>query len=442
MVYLMAKYDKVATTFTKGDEMKVRALSLSLLTVAGSLFLTSPQIRAANAPVAKAPFPYVYAKAFHIPTETTTEESGYFSLCEGLNSKIYIGTAKYNFNAFLMEFDPKTEKQRIVLDTDKLCGLTNTGYAAQAKIHTRNFVGPSGKIYVGSKQGYRTGSDKTEYPGGYLMIYDPKTDSSTNLGMPYPGQGLIDTVADEERGLIYIVTCEDQHWMLYNIQTGKYRELGPLLVSYATTLIDPQGRAHVLTRDFQLATYDPATDKVSLRDITLGSRKLTQEDFLKVPPTWILNADKTSAYFVRMTDPALWSINLAGNGPTTARELCRLIEGKGYDSRCALTLGPDGRVYSVFRVDNTTGFGGGYLHHLLRYSPKNNQTEDLGVLAVKNPDYYDFKAKKPWSHGFHNLPDGTLTPLHNHMALIVAKDGTIYVTIIYPFTLLRIDPIK
>jgi hypothetical protein len=30
-----------------------------------------------------APFPYVWAKAFHVPPETTTEESGYFSLCEG-----------------------------------------------------------------------------------------------------------------------------------------------------------------------------------------------------------------------------------------------------------------------------------------------------------------------------------------------------------------------
>jgi len=40
--------------------------------------------------------------------------------------------------------------------THKLVGLPlePTGYAAQSKIHTRNFVGPSGKIYVGSKQGY------------------------------------------------------------------------------------------------------------------------------------------------------------------------------------------------------------------------------------------------------------------------------------------------
>ena len=95
-----------------------------------------------------APFPYVWAKAFHIPPETTTEESGYFSLCEGKNGKIYVGTAAYGRNSYLVEFDPTTEKMRIVLDTHKLVGLplTPTGYAAQSKLHTRNFVSPSGKI--------------------------------------------------------------------------------------------------------------------------------------------------------------------------------------------------------------------------------------------------------------------------------------------------------
>jgi hypothetical protein len=69
------------------------------------------------------PFRYVQAKAFHIPPETTTEESGYFSLCEGRNGKIYIGTAAYGRNSYLVEFDPKTEQMRIVLDTHKLVGL-------------------------------------------------------------------------------------------------------------------------------------------------------------------------------------------------------------------------------------------------------------------------------------------------------------------------------
>lgn len=66
------------------------------------------------------------------------------------------------------------------------------------------------------------------------------------------------------------------------------------------------------------------------------------------------------------------------------------------------------------------------------------------MLAVKNPDFFPFGGRSdgkppPWSHGFHKLPDGTLTPLHHHMALIAGRDGAVYVTIIYPFTLLRLD---
>ena len=132
----------------------------------------SPWLRAATPPK------YVPAKAYHVLPETTSEESGYFSLCEGLDGRIYVGTAKYQENAFLVEFEPRTGKQRVVLDTNAVCGLSAKGYAAQAKLHTRNFVGPSGKIYVGSKQGYPTEAEKQAlqrgekiptYRGGYVM---------------------------------------------------------------------------------------------------------------------------------------------------------------------------------------------------------------------------------------------------------------------------------
>lgn len=403
---------------------------------------------AVPAPAAKAP-PYVWAKAFYILPETTSEESGYFSLCEGRNGKIYVGTAKYKQNAYLVEFDPQTEKQRIVIDVNKLCGLTASGYAAQAKIHTRNFVGPSGKIYVGSKQGYPDGpNDKTVYPGGYAMFYDPAADAATNLGLPFPGQGIIDIVADEGRGLLYVVTCEDQHWMRGDLLTGKYRELGPLLTPYATTLLDSQGRANAITRDFRLAQYDPVADKVAVRDIILAGRKLGTNDNAFGPMTWVSAPDAKAAYLIRMSEPSLFRIELGGAGAEAkAENLGPMISGKGFDSRSALSVGPDGRVYAVIKISNDTGFGGGSLHHLVRYDPKVSRMEDLGVLAVKNPDFFDFGPgpdgkPKAHAHGYHKLPDGTLTPLHHHMALMVVHDGTVYVTILYPFTLLKIDPIK
>ncbi len=385
----------------------------------------------------KAPFDYVWGEATHVLPETTSEESGYFSLCEGIDGRIYIGTSKYGENAYLVEFEPRTGKQRIVLDTNAVCGLTAKGYAAQAKLHTRNFVAPSGRIYVGSKQGYRKKGDTSEYAGGYVMVYDPFTGKSENLGMPFAGQGVADVVADESRGFAYVVTCEDQHWMALDLKTKAYRELGPMLTPYAMTLVDPQGRAYSITKDFKLAVYDPATDKATTAEIVVDGEVWSRPNTSAIP-TWQLAADGRTAWIILMNDARLIQLDL--HEPAKARRVGTMVEGSHPDSRCALTIAPDGRVWGMVRVDNKTGFGTGYLHHLSVYDPASGKIADKGVVAVKNPDFYDFAAKKPYSHGFHRLPDGTLTILHVHMALLAARDGSIYATTIYPFTLLRFPP--
>lgn len=183
----------------------------------------------------------------------------------------------------------------------------------------------------------------------------------------------------------------------------------------------------------------------------VDGKKLGEEDLKFGPVCWDIAADLETAYLIRMTEPSLFRLDLTADGPSvTAVNLGRMIEGKGYDSRGSLTIAPDGRVYAVIRVDNQTGFGAGYLHHLVRYEPDRNKMTDLGVLAVSNPEFLGagrdtnrangVTSASPHHHGFHVLPDGTLTPLHHHMACRVARDGTVYVTILYPFTLLRIAP--
>src|SRR5262245_34809116 len=50
--------------------------------------------------------PWLRGQAFHIPSEFTNQESGYFSIVAGQNNRIYIGAAKYGVNAYLIEFAP------------------------------------------------------------------------------------------------------------------------------------------------------------------------------------------------------------------------------------------------------------------------------------------------------------------------------------------------
>jgi hypothetical protein len=153
-----------------------------------------------------------------------------------------------------------------------------------------------------------------------------------------------------------------------------------------------------------------------------------------VHPDWRLAANGRKAYLQLLNDLRMFEMDLGGPAgqPVAARNLGRRIDGKNADSRGSISIGGDGRVYSAVRIDNDTGFGAGYLHHVVRFDPRGNDMADLGVVAVKNPGFFDFKGPQAKN------PDGTLTPLHVIMALIVAHDGTIYATTIYPFTLLRI----
>ena len=421
---------------------------ISLFAPQSALMAQTPTAARPSTPAAvKAPFPYVHGEAFHILPETHTDESGYFSIVEGHNGRVYVGTAKYDYNAFLVEFDPKTKQQKIVIDTNKLNGLTATGYASQSKIHTRNYVGQSGKIYCGSQEGYRRiPGDVSVYPGGYVMTYDPKTEKAESLGMPSVGEGVIDVVADEARGNLYVVTSSGDdgksHWLIGDLKTKTYRDLGILTTAYASTLMDKDGRAHVITADFQIATYNPNTQKVTTREVWLNNKKWAFPKGASVP-TWQLSPDGRSAYLIMMSDPTLWKIGLTQDDGYQTEVLGRMIEGEDYDSRSSLTIAPDGRVYILEKVDNETKFGGGYLHHVTRYDPKKKKIEDLGVLAVDNPDFFDFGPRKdgtnpPWSHGYHTLPDGVLTPLHGHQGLIATRNGDLYALILYPFTLLHI----
>ncbi len=429
--------------------------------VAALLFLGLSSVRAQTPPANTNRPPgltYLWAKAYHILPETHNNESGYCSLCIGKNGKVYVGTAKYGVNAYLVEFDPVTERQRIVIDANKVTGATGTGYAAQAKIHTPNFVGPSGKIYVGTKQGYASKEEianKVKYPGGYVIVYDPATDKAESLGMPVPGLGVIDVVADEARGLLYVCTCEEGHWMLYNMATKRYRDLGVELPAFMTTLIDADGRAHVVTKDFKQATYDPASDRVTVRPLADEADKPRLAQHGRFPFHGCIAPDGKTAYLQSLSDPALYQWDIASREtPVPLRSRGRMIDVEKCDSRASLCLAPDGTVYRVLGIANTTGFGGGSLHHVARCQPKTKKMEDLGVLAVKNPDFYGLPLNangatdpatgkaRPWTHGFHKLPDGTLTPLHHHLAAQVAGDGTLYVTILYPFTLLRVDPLE
>jgi hypothetical protein len=393
--------------------------------------------------------PWLIGKAYKIPSQYTNQESGYFSIVEGHNRRLYIGAAKYGINAYLIEFDPKTEAMRMVVDVHRVIGSRATGFAAQAKIHTRNNVGASGKIYFATKQGYpEKGEKRTDYPGGYVLTFDPKAGKTEHFGIAKTHHGIISVTPDESRGVAYLSTCSDDrpvdhtHFMILDLARHTYRDLGDMEHAYAFIVLDHKGRAYHPVRGGQIARYDPATDQVVKLTVTMDGHRpppaLTKNGAIL---NWEVAPDRKTLYAVEMTTNALFAFDLAADGATIpGRSLGELLAGAAKTDCRAMCVAPDGGVWAaVTRHDRP----GGAEFHLVGFRPGQSAPRDYGPVGISNPNYTKFtdSAGKPlpWHHCVRKDKDGTMTPWAP-LGICAARDGCVYVTTLAPFTLLRFPP--
>jgi sugar lactone lactonase YvrE len=388
---------------------------------------------------------WLLGRATKLPSEYTNQESGYFSIVEGHNGRLYIGAAKYGVNAYLLEYDPKTDTTKMVVDAQKVIGTSATGFAAQSKFHTRNNVGASGKIYVGTKQGYpEKGESRDLYPGGYAMTYDPATGKAEHFGIAKPRHGIISVTPDESRSLIYLSTCSDDrpvehsHFMIYDVKQKKYTDFGDLEHPYAFIVVDHAGRAYHPIRGGTIARYDPDAKKLDRVKVTVDGKpappELTKDNAIL---NWEISPDRKTLYAVEMTTNQLFAFDLTGSGETIpGKTLGPLIAGAKHTDCRAMCVGPDGTVWAAITLQQTAG-GLNLVSCVPGKSPR-----DHGPIGVANPDFTTFTdaAGKPklWHHTMPRSKDGVLAPWQP-MGVCALKDGSVYVLTIAPFTVIRFE---
>jgi hypothetical protein len=395
------------------------------------------------------------ATAYAVPKETAPEGEGYFSIIEGHNGRLYIGTHANGLNAWLVEFDPKTERMRAVVDAQKAIGTDAKGFGAQAKIHTRNNVGASGKIYFGTKQGYPQPSEKwTGYPGGYPMVYDPKTEKTRVYAIPVPHQGVSGITPDESRGVAYISTCSDHrpgphesaHFLVLDFATGKYRDLIDTEHVYAFIVVDHRHRAYHPLRGGDIARYDPASGKLERLKQTIDGKPPASDSHLADteghPLNWDISPDGKTLYCVPMSTNQLYASDLTAEGDTLpGRSIGPLVpDAKDIDCR-AMCVGPGGEVWAAVTIASPLGIR---LPRLVSYHPGDKAPRDRGPISIRNPDYTEFTDKTgkplPYHGGLFKTPDGVTTTRHVLLGICQARDGSVYVLALQPYTVLRIDP--
>lgn len=411
--------------------------------------LVAVPLRAEEPPKRK----WLQSTAYVVPKETATEGEGYFAIIEGHNGCLYIGTHANAVNSWLVEFDTKSTKMKIVVDCHKAIGKDLKGFGSQAKIHTRNNTGASGKIYFGTKQGYPSKDEKyTDYPGGYPMVYDPKTGATKVYPIPVPHHGINSITPDESRGVAYISTCSDRRpdpvessiFLVLDLKTGKARNLIDTKHMYGFIALDHLGRAYHPMLGGDIVRYDPKTDKLERLKQTIDGKALTPDSHLADkeghPINWDISPDGKTLYCVPMSTNRLYSYDLTQTGDTLkGKTVGPLVEGAtGHDCR-AMCVGPKGDVWVALTVQDKEV---GNLLNLVTYHPGDKTTKNLGPVAVSNPNFTDFTDKSgkplPFHGGFPKTKEGVTTTKNVILGVCQGRDGAVYIMALHPYSVLKV----
>ncbi|MCO6459301.1 MAG: hypothetical protein J5I93_28665 [Pirellulaceae bacterium] len=418
-----------------------------------ALFLLAGIVAAGTVRAEPAVSKWVEATAHVVPKQTATEGEGYFSIIEGHNGRLYIGTHANAVNSWLVEFDPAAERMKIVVDAHQAIGKDLKGFGSQSKIHTRNNTGKlTGKIYFGTKQGYPAADEKREdYPGGYPMVYDPRTGQTQVFPIPVPHHGINSITPDESRGLAYISTCADHRpgpgenaiFLVLDLKTGKYRELLDTEHYYGFIVVDYLGRAYHPILGGDIARYDPRTDKLERLKQTIDGRPPSEATRLALdkpdPINWDISPDGKTLYAQPMRGNGLYAYDLTAEGDTLpGRSLGELIPGaKSVDCR-AMCVGPSGAAWCAV-TENVDGL---HLLHLVRYRPGDAAPADLGVVSVRNPDFTEFQDESgktlPFHGGFVRREDGRTVTRYVIMGVCESAEGSVYILALHPYSVLQV----
>ena len=354
-------------------------------------------------------------------------DSNYSACLVASDGRVYVGLNQHGAGASVCVYDPRTDTLKLLGDMNRITGQSHLNVEPQAKVHTQICEGPDGKIYFGTHLsaffGFATFPSPEGFPGGHWLVYDPKTDTVTDLGIALKGNGLITLTIDPKRERLYALTYPQAHFLIYDIKSGKTTDKGQVQNwdSISRTLaVDDLGRIYGCWGRGKIYRYDPDKDAIENLQVQLPQREVgvpifraygeTEQTFTAVAHS----ADHRKIYFLETGSSYLVEYD-PHKGPEGEMKLLDQICADRYVGKrevpyamISFCRGADNKIYyacnsAVGDEEGSAYWGGGESSSLVTYDLASGKKEDKGMIRVE---------------------DG-LTPLHPNAAS-AAPDGTVY----------------
>ena len=366
------------------------------------------------------------------------------------DGKVYyvLCTGSVDTGAQMYSFDPATNVVRHLGDLTEASGEKGLKAIPQGKVHV-NFLEWQGKLYFATHLGYYTLQNGRErvgvpppgykpYPGGHFLAYDLVAGTFEKLASAPPGQGILATTMDTQRGRLYGLTWPAGHFLRFDLATKDMKDLGPVSregesgdgptyrVLCRSLALDPEdGSVYLSTADGDILRYRYDRDAIetvrgeNLRKDYFGTYDLTagggmgyawRQTFWYAPDRAIYGLHGNSGYLFRF-DPRVPRVEMIERITSAPSKRSGMYDQFPY-GYLGFALPPDGRTVYYLTTGPVEDVAAGDVSS--RRAPK----EDLRLVT------YDIPAAKYEDHGAIFLPDGQRPTLVHSIAL--SKEGTIY----------------
>lgn len=162
-----------------------------------------------------------------------------YGLARGRGAEIYLAASNEftpGLCAIVYAYDTATEKFRPVIDVAAATGFDPaSGRMPHCKIHLSLSSTADGRAFaathftapgVGQKDFEPMRAYRRDYPGCYLLEYDPASDRTHNHGCLLRGEGARISCLDQERLQYYFLSYPRNHLWRYDIQQRTLHDLG------------------------------------------------------------------------------------------------------------------------------------------------------------------------------------------------------------------------
>ncbi|TLV03487.1 hypothetical protein [Dyadobacter luticola] len=178
---------------------------------------------------------------------------------------VHIGVTNHANNIGLYTFNPVQNVMKLNGFIRDMANLRP--YQWQGKIHSKIVAAPDGSIYFSTDGGESREEYLMEHPqgyaGGFIMKWDPKN-GLKNLGIGMQYESIKDVDIDPKTGTLYAITYPQAHFLVYNPEKNKMRDLGRLASSHVPRVLftDWWGNCYYVDWRQRLVKYEKDSESL------------------------------------------------------------------------------------------------------------------------------------------------------------------------------------